>query len=298
MAIASVAAGVALASLLAASGMVTMWASRTGRTTRPLLLFGTLASLALILVVTLLREGLPAGWSPAGITVWSEDGWRRLSGSPLTSSQVMLNAALFAPAGFAWTSLSKRPYRVIAALAALSLLIECLQGLTLTGAPDVADLVANTTGAALGAGLATVLCWLRPGASGYGRPTRAAAVRMTAVGGALTTALAVAVVVGADARQRDLETELLASFAGTDLGDYSRWEARDQLDSRVFAAVSVFSDGARYGQQSVQVRYPATFFGLPRCVFVQWTPDGVEVRPSSGQPCTGLFTTMPTSAGV
>jgi hypothetical protein len=42
---------------------------------------------------------------------------------------------------------------------------------------------------------------------------------------------------------------------------------------------------------------PGDLLGLPRCVFVEWTPGGVDVRAASGQPCTGLFTTLPDSAG-
>lgn len=61
------------------------------------------ASVALVVAVTLLRDGWPQGFWPGSLTVWSTDGWQRLSSDPLASSQILLNMALFVPAGVFWT---------------------------------------------------------------------------------------------------------------------------------------------------------------------------------------------------
>jgi hypothetical protein len=278
-------AALATALLLVGCAGATRWARRTGRTDRPAaLVFAGLAAVAAVLGLTLFRDGIPHAVVPGGIA-WSADGWSRLSTDPLGSTQIALNAALFAPAGFLWTLLTGRPWRVLAALAGLSLGLETLQGLIGVGAPDVADLAANTVGAALGAGAASVWEWIRPGPAVGGRRAGKQVARAAALTTALVVAAVVAVNVGAAHRQRSVEQELAARFAGTDLGQFAEWEQQDRLHEEVFAAISVFSDAAVYRGDSVAVRYPASFFGLRRCAFVEWHPATVEIRPGSGRAC-------------
>lgn len=78
------------------------------------LVFGAVLSVVGVLVFTLFREGdlivqnaasgaplVMAGWN--GLSDWSPDGWWRVTADPLRSPQVLLNIALFVPAGFLWT---------------------------------------------------------------------------------------------------------------------------------------------------------------------------------------------------
>ncbi|MHC5903949.1 VanZ family protein [Streptomyces sp. S6] len=251
---------------------VAVWLTRH-RGRHPVLLFAAYVSVGLILSVTLFREGELA-FSPRGLLHWSSSGWRRVSYDPFSDTEVLLNTALFVPAGLVWTLLTGRPVRVLAALSGLSLLIECVQAVTGLGANDVADLLANSAGAVLGvvAGKAVR------------RPRRPKRVMLAAVAGA--TLLVGSLFVGANHRQASLERELSDRFTGTDLATYTTWEADDRLYDQVFHAASVLADGARHrGGDDVQVRYPASFFGLSRCVFVEWTRDGATVRRGAGEEC-------------
>lgn len=262
-----------------------------------LLVFLACASLALIVAATLLREAVYlAGWLvengldewPGPSLRWSENGWERLSYEPF-SSQVLLNAALFVPAGVAWTLLIARAWRVTAGLIVCSLGIEVVQGLASLGVPDVADLVANSVGAALGATMGTILLWVVPGVWGRSRPSRQAMLRGGATAGAVLVTVTVLAYAGAAQRQASLEHELSARFTGTTLRDFRQWEAKGQLYDEVFEAVSVSIDGQIQDAQSVSARYPASFFGVRRCVFVRWTAKDVEVQPEAGRRCTDFL---------
>jgi hypothetical protein len=57
----------------------------------------------------------------------------------------------------------------------------------------------------------------------------------------------------------------------------------------VWHAVIDRSDGTRRSQEALEVRYPATFFSLDRCVYVVWTDSGVDFRQESGQACTDFI---------
>lgn len=243
------------------------------------------ASVALIVAVTLLRDGWPRGFWLGSLTVWSADGWQRLSSDPLASSQILLNVALFVPAGVFWTFLAGRPWRVLAALWGGALLIECIQAVFRVGAADVADLSANGAGAALGvlAGALILLIWPHPR---FPRPSRGRVAATAGLLAAICASILVGIHLGATHRQQSLVAQAEATFAGTTLKDYREWEAADSLTEEVFDALPVFADGARYFDSSVEVRYPATFFGVHRCVFVAWSDAEVVVRPESGTACT------------
>ncbi len=274
----------ALAVLLAISALAAWHLARVRDAPEPARLawFGGFASLALVVAVTLFREGIPTGFDPSGIGQWSGSGLRRLTRDPLRSSQFLLNVALFIPAGVVWTWLVKRPWLVVAALATGSLLVEFLQGITGAGAPDVGDLVANGVGAGLGAALSVAVqaIW-DPGSWGT-TPRRRRAIG--AVAGLAVLAIVAGGLLGASQRQRSLEDSLRAEFAGTDLSSIEARLADDP--NAVFGAVSEFADGSYTSETSLEIRYPADFFGLQRCVFVIWTSTGVEFRKASGNACT------------
>ena len=94
------------------------------------------------------------------------------------------------------------------------------------------------------------------------------------------------VALGADHRHYAVEQEAQARFSGTTLTEFHRWGDADLLTEAVFDASSVLADGARYGEASVEVRYPASFLGLQRCVFVALTTTDAQLRGGTGQECS------------
>ena len=103
---------------------------------------------------------------------------------------------------------------------------------------------------------------------------------------AATTALFASLTVGADRRQARLETELAHLYGASSYEQFARWEKADRLSEEVFDKTSVFSDGTRYGDASVTIRYPASFFGVRRCVFAMWTTGSFAVKRGHGRACT------------
>lgn len=244
--------------------------------------FAGFASIALIVAVTLFRDGLPSAIHLASLADWSTDGLDRLSRDPLGSSQFVLNVVLFVPAGLVWTWVVRRSLAVLAALIAGSLLIESVQGVTGVGASDVADLVANGLGAGMGVGAAVLVRELvrTRGLEFSSRTNRLAGVA-TAV--CLVTLFA-GWFVGASRRQDSVEHALRQRFANTTIDDVDAWLADDP--ELLWSAVSDRSDGSRRFEEAIEVRYPATFFSLHRCVFVTWTNTSVTFTKASGRDCT------------
>ena len=278
----------AFAVLLLAAAVLTWWLRRSGRTDQAFgALFASLASVSLIVAVTLLRSGLPQQISPGRVADWSTAGVEELRSDPFGSSQFILNVVLFVPAGIAWTWVTRRPAVVAAALVGVSVLIESVQAITGLGAPDVADLLANSVGALVGVCAAALLARVSPRAERTLSPRKQA---MAAVAVLALAAVGLAlVVVGADRHQQSLRRELQTAFAGTTKADVDRWNADGTMFQEVFDAVSVFADGTQYSPDDVKVRYPAPFFGLHRCVFVVWTPTAVEFELGSGDACTDFL---------
>jgi glycopeptide antibiotics resistance protein len=280
----------ALVVLLVAAAVLAWWLRRSGRTDLAFgALFASLGSICLIVAVTLLRDGWPQQFSANGLTDWSSAGFDRLRSDPFGSSQFILNLVLFIPAGVAWTWMTKRPAVVAPALIGGSILIEAVQAITGLGAPDVADLVANSIGALVGVGSATLVALATRQQRTERRlsPRKRAIVAAAVVGvGSVTVIL---VLVGADRHQRTLRHELQTAFAGTTKADIDRWNADSTMLTEVFDAVSVFADGTQYAPDEVEVRYPASFFGLHRCVFVIWTPATVRFELGSGDACTDFI---------
>jgi hypothetical protein len=281
---------------LVVSVVVTAVAIRRGWLDAPTgLVFGAVLSVVGVLVFTLFREGVliaqdaasgaplaMPGWK--GLSDWSPDGWWRATADPLRSSQVLLNIALFVPAGFLWTFLTRRPWRVLAALAGLSVAIEVIQAVTGLGANDLADIIANLAGAALGTSTAVVVGWAADAVAGRPVATRRWMLRgiTVAVVGICATVLPG---LGAAQRQASLADQARQGFIGTSLTDIRRWERDDEMD-RVWRGVpSTYSDGFTMGQSSATARYPARFLGQRTCILVTWDTVGLEVQPASGAIC-------------
>lgn len=279
----------ALVVLLLAAAVLAWWLRRSGRTDQACgALFASLASICLIVAVTLLRSGWPHQFSVDRLTDWSAPGFERLRSDPFGSSQFILNVALFVPAGVAWTWMTRRPPTVAAALLGVSLLIESVQAITGLGAPDVADLLANSIGGLVGVGTATLLVRATRHRAEAKLSPRKRAMVATAVLGLGAVALTL-VLVGADRRQQSLRHELQTAFAGTTKADIDRWNADGTMLQEVFDAVSVFADGTQYSPDEAKVRYPAPFLGLHRCVFAIWTPTSVRFELGSGDACTDFI---------
>jgi hypothetical protein len=278
---------VALTFLLAAALLIARWLHRSDRFEHrsPGLWFAGLASLALIIAVTLFRDGLPTTVRMGNAAEWSADGLRQLSRDPFGSSQFLLNIVLFVPAGAAWTLISRWPVKSWLALTGLSLIIESIQAVTGAGANDVADLAANSLGAAVGGAIVAALWAI----GGNGNVDLSRRSRRLLLGGVTATALTLLAgwFIGASNRQQNVEDLLRSEFAGTDRTDL---EALLQSDSSaVFGAGADLSDGTRYTDDTIEIRYPATFFGLHRCVFAIWNSERVEFRKESGHLCTDFI---------
>jgi hypothetical protein len=281
---------------LGASVVVTVVATRRGWLDAPAwLVFGAVLSVVGVLVFTLFREGVliaqevasgaplvMPGWT--GLSAWSPDGWWRAIADPWRSSQVLLNMALFVPAGFLWTFLTRRPLRVLAALAGVSVAIEVVQAVTGLGANDLADIIANLAGAALGTSTAVVTGWAADAIAGRTVTTRRWMLRGTTVA-VVGVCAAVLPGLGATQRQAVLAEEARQGFDGTSLTDIHRWERDDELDRVWHGVPSTYSDGFTVGPESATARYPARFLGQRTCILVTWDSVGLEVQPASGAVC-------------
>ncbi len=278
---------VALLVLVGVSALATLVVARIGTHAEgsPLMWFVGFVSLAVIVVVTLFRDGLPDAWNLGGISDWSAAGLRLLSRDPFGSSQFLLNVALFVPAGASWTWLLRRPFFVAAGLGGMSVLVELLQAVTGTGAADVADIVANAVGAGLGVSVAASLDF---GPAANSRRSELGRRRTTgAIAGIVVLALVTVGSIGASRYQQSVENSLRAEFAGT---NRSSIEARLAADpNSIFGAVSDLANGSFTSETSLQIRYPADFFGLRRCVYVIWNWTGVDFQKATGEACTRLI---------
>ncbi len=273
---------IALSVLLVLSALAAWLVVRLRPMSSWLAWFGGFASLALIAAVTLSRDGIPSAFGVNGIGEWSSSGLRMLSRDPLGSSQFLLNVALFVPAGAIWAWLVERPLLVLAALGGMSLIVELLQGVTGTGAPDVADLVANSLGAALGVTLAAGVRHVLGPTARRMSPRRRR--MLGAAAGLMLLAIVTAGLIGASQRQGALEDALRSEFAGTSRPSIEARLANDP--NAVFGAVTDFADGAYTSETSLEIRYPASFFGLYKCVYVIWPDTGVEFQRATGEACT------------
>jgi VanZ like family len=271
--------------------------ARRLRTSRALAAL-SLLSIAGIVAATFREQDLRLWLSDLGAVITCSEcthlGWLTDAGLWSRASQVdaawSLNLALFVPAGLFTTLATHRPWRVLVALAGLSLLIEVVQDLTYLGAPDPADLLANVLGAALGvilaAGYLSLVARLRPSDATTPPSRRAMLPGVAAI--ALLVGLGwLGVQVGADMRQAALRTELGTAFAGTTATAMALRMASDEGFSGILAAVTTrpgYLD--RVGEtDEFEGRYTTQFFGAYRCVYIRWTTDGFTLRDASGDEC-------------
>jgi hypothetical protein len=282
--VSSLAATGALAALVVLLGASVLAARRLRSPRRSgLAWFAALGSVALVVAVTLLRDGWPTGIELGRLGEWSRNGWDRLSTDPL-GSQVALNVALFVPAGAAWTWLLDRPWRVLAGLVAGSFAVELVQAVLGVGAADVADVAANTVGAAIGVGVAVLI---RHASRRPAGTRRLVGWPVITAAGAIVLATGAGLMLGAASRQRSVEDELRQRFATTTKAEVDAvlTDSTARGADELFSAISV-RDGTRTTPDVTELRYPATFFGLHRCVFVTWAADTVAFRKASGGACS------------
>lgn len=277
----------ALAVLLVAALFVARWLHHSDRfeARSTGLWYAGLTSVALIIAVTLFRDGLPTAIRLGNLSDWSTDGLRRLTRDPFGSSQFVLNIVLFVPAGASWTLISRRPVASWLALSGLSVIIESIQAVTGAGANDVADLVSNSLGAAIGSAI-VVGFWTIRGDRITNLSSRSRRLLLT-VAAVAALGLLAGWFAGASNRQQNVEDVLRTKFAGTDRANIEALLESDP--SAVFGATADYSDGTRYSADTIEIRYPATFFSLHRCVFAIWDSDGVEFRKASGSDCTAFI---------
>ncbi|MGC3955915.1 MAG: VanZ family protein [Propionicimonas sp.] len=255
---------------------------------RPLLWFGFLVSLGLVLVVTLLREP----WSGACwqcLAQWQPE--RVLAGR--VGSEVWLNVVLFLPVACFATLLWRAPWRTAGAALLLSLTVELVQPLVGVGVNDLMDLVANTSGALIGAAAGAVVLLVGDALGrrriGLGRIARVV----------LSIGLGAAVLVGgpawaASTRQSDAVERLDQFFAGTTLADYQA--NHDAWDDRLF---EVYRDTGgptmvtRNTDEVARTRFTWNIYFAVRCVVAEWRPDGFAAVPGTGSTCTAPLAEVP-----
>lgn len=303
----SLSAVVAIVALLAVGAAGAWWFTRRRDTGHGAVAwFAAFGSTAGCLSLTLLREGLHFGFRPRGVLAWTTSGWDRLADENLLgSSQFLLNVALFVPPGVAWTWVTGRPWRSLGGLVGLTMAIESVQGLTGAGGADITDVAANALGASVGVGAAALAtaALVRAGVVA-GSPTSRRRRAFTAAGLAAVVALVSAgLIAGANHRQDRIHDELEDEFADI---TYTEVDAVVRADSdnpptygdgtrlvefqQIMDAISVQPDGFRYSDEQIEIRWPALFFGFRRCVYVSWTPEGVEFSNASGHVCTDFNT--------
>lgn len=258
------------------------------RQKRPALFFLFLVSLGLVLVATLLRDPWAgACWECLG--QWQPE--KVLAGR--VGSDVWPNVVLFVPVAFFATLLWRAPWRTAGAALLLSVAIEIAQPLLGVGANDLMDVVANTSGALIGAGVGAVVLLvsdaLRRRKVGAGRVARIV----------LSVGLGAAVLLGgpawaASARQAATADQLEQLFAGTTLADY---EANQDAWGDKLHEVYVASGGPTmntwYGDGIVRTSFTWNIYFAVRCVFAEWTPDGFAAVPHSGSVCTAPLADVP-----
>ncbi len=274
-----------LGAVLGAAAVLT-WLRReryAGRRRLGFLAFCT--SLGVVLLATLWRE-TPQDSCPACLTDWHLD---KLAAGTF-GTDVALNIALFVPPALLATLMWRVPVRATLAAAAGSLAIETIQPLLGVGANDAVDLLANTTGAALGAiGGATILV-----ITDLAAHRRIGPARLTRLVVAILAAGAV--LIGypawvAGSKQALAAARLDALFAGTTLADYQAHRDTDwdqklldfTTSNGPLTAVSYRTD------QIARERFTWTLYFSSRCVIAEWTPTSYTTLQRSGQDCTNDF---------
>lgn len=253
--------------------------------------FLALASLFEIIVITLaVREGALFHPGLDGLPLsdrvgWWRNGWEASRVIDPANSEWLLNVVLFVPAGLAWTAVTRNAPLTLVWLAMLSFLIETVQSITGAGAPDPADLVANSTGALIGVVLGAL--WVLANGRGEGISPRGVLVGSIGVV-AVVVGLFVTVQVLADRRIDKLDRELHTQFDSATRSIIGSGEDSGATFQEFMAMTSVRPDSIVYSDDNrvADVRYAIEYFGVHRCVFVQFSADGTTFRREGGTTCT------------
>jgi len=240
------------------------------------------ATVALIVAATLFRGEVSLGFHPGGLTSWAGSDLASLSRDPLSSSQFLLNVALFVPAGVAWTWMTGRSGRTLGALVLGSFVIECLRAITGAGGNDLVDIVANSIGALIGSGGVLIVMNITGGQ--LRELSRTRRLQLIAPAGAAVVLVFASGFVGAERRQDSVRSTVAERFGNTDLKTLQDELASDP--EAVWGAVPGVRADYFTTDDSATLRFPATFFGLQRCVYATWTVDDIEIRDASGDDCT------------
>lgn len=201
---------------------------------------------------------------------------------------MMLNVALFVPFGLTATLLSRKPVCVIALAAAISVLVEAMQGLLGIGANDITDLVLNTVGAAIGAFAASIGLFITDSVVARSIDTRRL-IRLV-ITAVITAGVSLGLSIGgATAIQHSAADRLTEVFADTNLADYvTNEEATDAklwewwYDHRTPHNDSYYSDS----DEDVRLqRYTWQFYGTTRCVTARWDASGFGTELGGGSQC-------------
>jgi hypothetical protein len=244
--------------------------------------FVAFGSIAPIVSTTLFRGEVSLGFDPSRLTDWSGSDLASLSRDPLSSSQFVLNVALFVPAGAVWTWLTRRAGRTLGALVLGSFVIECLQAVTGAGGNDLLDLVANFFGALLGVGGALIVINVAGGR--LEELPRTKRIQLVVAGIVAVVLIAAGWFLGAARRQDDVRSTVVERFEDTDL-TFIQTQLETNAEA-VWGAVSGVRADYYATDDTVVLRFPAALFGLQRCVYATWTADEVAIRNASGDDCT------------
>lgn len=249
-----------------------------------LVLFGLLMlSVGVVVLVTLLRE-MQFSFCPSCVGDWTGVD-KILAGA--VGTDVALNVLLFVPPAFLATLLWRAPWRVAGLAAVGSLAIELLQALIGVGASDWMDLLVNTVGALIGAGLGALVLWVRDVIV-----DRRVEVGRTAKL-AVSLAAGVALFAGGPAwlasnRQAAGVKLMMGSFAGTTLADYTAnrdtsWGSKLHLFWEETGQPTMTS---RSDDTVARERATWNIYFAVRCVIGEWTPTGFSTLTGSGTACT------------
>lgn len=159
---------------LVASAVLTAVVARrlAGRWSRPTpLVVAALLGLAVIPAFTLVPD---LGYGQYGQAVWMASrirlelgsGWQSALSGWTRGTDGPLNVALFLPAGLFLTAATRRPGRVLFALAGLSLAVEVMQAWSGLRSGTPQDLGSNVLGASIGIGIGMLVNGSRKGFTG------------------------------------------------------------------------------------------------------------------------------------
>ncbi|WP_406210486.1 VanZ family protein [Kitasatospora sp. NBC_01560] len=260
----------ALLAALIASAAVAAAVAR--RRSAPLLLSMLVGvSTALVLTATLypINPGAPA---PLLCTV------QRDLISAMSSTQGLMNIALFVPAGFFTALLVRRPVSTGVALTLLSAAVEAVQAVTpgVGRSCDTADLWDNALGTAVGCGLAFL--WSRRNGVEPLLTSRNEIARGSMARSGGVAVLAVAVVPFVTVISADVTESTLAGPA------------------QRAAAAKAFGDFFGPAARTKSVQYVAGTFGQPGVINVTGEAGSLTLSWPGGEPTTGLVGPLPDQA--